>query len=366
MVRASHAEQCAVSLDKPLIFGGERAPAAGDASAVCVLKTLVPVALATAALGVWVYGGDEYEEDDGGYTRSKPAKASTSGQAGNGGENRLKAVGGAVANGLSGLKEAARNVVPKRRQFLPVDEWSACELSARKPLGNSFSKYTFALGSPAETFGLKLGESLKLMALDEAGKVCRSELYPASPAEDTGAFDIILKDSAFVVEDEERRFALMVEGLSVGDQVACKPGEDRMTYSGPDDVPIGSLHCVVAGLGALPALEMLRVLLPGRESSIDTANFIWVNEGEDDFGVCYDEVEGLYYRHSEVLEIACVVEDKGVDAPDLFQNEAFLEVLPMAYKPGDLVVVAGPPTFKENVRLFLQGQRFPDGVVVVL
>ena len=113
-------------------------------------------------------------------------------------------------------------MTPVKRAYLPATEWSACTLSGVMPLGDSgCTKYSFTLGDkaqvttpasrldafgsepsrtpacdPAQTFGLQLGETLSLMALDEDGKIRKSEMIPSSPREATGGFDLVVRDCA--------------------------------------------------------------------------------------------------------------------------------------------------------------------------
>ena len=137
--------------------------------------------------------------------------------------------------------------------------------------------------------------------------------------------------------------------MEVGDQVAAKPGTNKLTYAAPD--VITSVHFIVSGLGAVPGIAMisevrllsppparnlvalvphlqravyLLQLLPGSDSSIEQANLVWVNPSERDF-VMYGEAEKLWYKYSKVLDVGCVVEADLV-GPGLFQNDAFMEV----------------------------------------
>ena len=105
--------------------------------------------------------------------------------------------------------------------------------------------------------------------------------------------------------------------------MAAKPAAGRLNYGG-DYLPVSDLHCIANGLGSIPTLELIRELLPGSDSSIERANFVWVNEEEGQF-VLYDDVERLWYKYSRNLDISCVLE-KDCFGPGLLQNNAFLEV----------------------------------------
>ena len=106
-------------------------------------------------------------------------------------------------------------------------------------------------------------------------------------------------------------------------QLAAKPSEGRLDYKG-EYLPVSDLHCIASGLGSIPAVEIIRELLPGSASSIERANFVWVNEDESQF-VLYQDVEKLWYKYSRNLDISCVLE-KDCFGAGLLQNSAFLEV----------------------------------------
>ena len=104
-----------------------------------------------------------------------------------------------------------------------------------------------------------------------------------------------------------------------------------------------------------------------------------------------DEVEKLYKRYSKVLDIACVVE-KDVNGalfclktramapcsygaiesfccfpgPGLLSNNAFNEVMPVAYSEGTMYLVAGPPPFQDRICSILDDRRVPKGAIVLV
>ena len=96
-----------------------------------------------------------------------------------------------------------------------------------------------------------------------------------------------------------------------------------MSYEG-EYQPITELHCISNGLGSIALVELIRELLPARSSSIERANFIWVNEKKNQF-VLYEEIERLWYKYSKSLDVSCVLE-QDCSGSGLMKNSAFLQV----------------------------------------
>lgn len=94
------------------------------------------------------------------------------------------------------------------------------------------------------------------MALDDNGKMRREEVVPASAVGATGSFDIVLRDSSGGGDDDES-FAAMLETMEAGDEIAAKPGPNKMVDKG-GVAPVTDIHCIVSGTGAVSALGMLR------------------------------------------------------------------------------------------------------------
>jgi len=362
----------AVSLDQPLNFKNIQDSTQGGIQGL--LPAAIVVAGAYTSLKLYVGANDENSDEEDMVVRG-------------GIGTRLSA----VANRITGLynptdvSQQARvaavtvaeyagiaitqtwNALPAfRRECLPRESYNPCTYEGRTPLGvNSGAyRYSFKLESRKQTFGLQMGETMLLMVVAQDGEVHRAEVIPSSQRAKMGAFDIVLnKDEN---DAPTTAFAAMLDVMEVGEKVAARAGTNKMaSFRGPPGVPVTKLHCIMSGLGALPTLEILRELLRGRESSIEQANFVWVNAREKDF-VQYSEVEKLWNRKSKVLDVACVL-DPNFNNEQLFENDAFVEVLPVNYEPGDMAILVGPPEFRSNVRAYLSSiANFSDGVIVDL
>lgn len=383
-VRENYADtKIAVSLDQPLNFAQYHThrPSEGSGSGL----------LPAAVIGAGIYAGLKLyvgRNEDAVYAKEKPylvdenigshdkfGERSSSGM-----ESIVRKLSSldvlqqmrfAVAKAANyaevGIDNSRAVLLGNKKEYLSPDTWSACSYEGSTSLGaeSGITKHSFKFESRQQSFGLQMGETLMLMAIDDEGKVQRAEVIPSSSRAQSGGFDIVLKDY-----DEDNfqtaAFATMLSKMEQGDEVAAKAGTNRFaSFDGPHGVPITTLHCVVSGTSALPALEMLRELLRGRESSIETANFVWVNARDKDF-VQFSEVEKLWYRHSRVLETASILQDD-VNSERLFENSAFLEVLPEDYQEGSMVILGGPRRFRSNIRAYLTVVAgFPDGVIVEL
>jgi len=337
--KTSHASQLSVSLDRPVGYGESTQPDYG------VAKVVVPAALIGGAVLVAVMS----EVDLAGPFRGLKSLRDTT----------LKRAGASASNVKARLGGVLKKRPPKGKTYLPADEWSPLILESRETLGASgCSKYTFDLSHKAALFGLELGETLRVMALEEDGVTIQStEVVPCSPRSLTGTVSI-------VINDRTDPCGAILSRMDEGEPVAGRPGEKKLTYDGPEDVAISDLQCIVSGPDAVPAIEMLRELLGSGESSIEVANLVWVNSKQEDF-VLYSDAEALWEKHDDVLELACVVE-QDLTGPGLFTNEACLEVMPKEFVPGTMVVLAGPQEFTRNVKSKLLAAGFPPGVIVSL
>uniref|UniRef100_A0A7S2FHA9 FAD-binding FR-type domain-containing protein n=1 Tax=Florenciella parvula TaxID=236787 RepID=A0A7S2FHA9_9STRA len=288
--------------------------------------------------------------------------------------HRLKLLKGKGANFADSVRDTWTWVMPPQREQLGDGEWAACTLAGKTPItGSGCTRYSFRLNSARQTFGLGLGQALSLIGIDEANRVLKVHMIPATPRLMAGSFDLILPDedietkaqasrSLTASNAEEEGFGAMVQTMELGEQIAAKPGDERLTYDGY--LPIDDVHCIASGLGIVPALGLLNELLPSRASSVETANLVWVNEDEGDF-VNYVDMENVWYKFSKKLDVSCVL-DNDTFGSELWENEAFIASVPDSYVEGMMIVVAGPENFQLNVAKELAAKDFPEGAIVCL
>lgn len=84
----------------------------------------------------------------------------------------------------------------KRKEVLSSDGWTACSYQGGSLLGDSSGvhQFSFKFESPRQSFGLQMGETLSLMAIDDQGKVQRADVIPSSRRSKVGSFDIVLNE----------------------------------------------------------------------------------------------------------------------------------------------------------------------------
>lgn len=278
---------------------------------------------------------------------------------------RMNMLRGKASNAADAVRGLWRRISPPTVELLP-DDWASCVLIGKESLGDSgTTKYTFAFNGIYQTFQLQLGQALSMIALDEQSRVCRLETIPSSSRTATGYFEIILDDvpSQRFMTEEGQNFSELVGRMQMGEQLAARPGEKKMIYhTVPGAGPISEVHCIVNGLGIVPVVTMIKEILPNRDSSVDLANLVWVNENAQDF-VLYEDLERLYFKCPQKLEINCVVA-QDVYGPGVWGDEEFSQAVPRSFQDGNLMIVAGPEAFQNNIVSQLRANGVPDGAIM--
>ncbi|CAM9490177.1 unnamed protein product, partial [Chrysoparadoxa australica] len=245
--------------------------------------------------------------------------------------------------------------------LLSTSEWSVCTLAERTKVGSSCMMYRFRLQGPNCVLPLQLGQEVTLCSLNRQNQVMNGSFYPLSPRDSAGHFEIVTGREH---QDEGGEgFADLLGLLAIGDEVAVRPGMQRLVYQGPY-TPITDVLMVASGLGIVPMLQMVRELLPSRESSVDTASVVWLNEHAEDFAL-YDLLETAFYKFHRKLDVSCIIE-RDLFGHQLASNEKVREAIP-EFKIGALAVVSGPDDyFKAKVEAYLERHGWPREVIVTL
>lgn len=236
---------------------------------------------------------------------------------------------------------------------IDIKDWVPCVLEERENLPGGYLRYRFELDNPSAVIPLFMGQEVQLCVVDSNDKVLKDSFFPITPSTTKGHFDIITMKP--FGDSLSERFSRVLETMSVGDELAFKSGKYRLNYQGDDD-PIKSVTMIVSGLGVTPALQMLRGVLPGQESTVDDVEMLWINEERSDF-LCAKVIESLEYRYIEKLTITRLVQF------DLFGNDISKidrvrdEV--SSYEEGRLGVICGPDYVVSRARGLLQELGFP-------
>jgi len=390
--RVAVASEIAVSFDEPLKFTkGFDAAAAAAATQSSPLPSLAPWVLPALVTSIAIIAiqsllfRDRYLDDlDGDELQSMNGTSSRKQKRGLAGvfpfslvsrtlgsiqsedmTQRMNVLRGKASNAADSCRALWKKISPPTVELLP-DDWASCVLIGKEPLGDSgTTKYTFAFKGIYQTFQLQLGQAMSLIALDEQSRVCRLETIPSSSRTATGYFEIILDDvpSPRFMTEEQTNFSQLIGRMELGEQLAARPGEKRMVYhTTPGSEPISEVHCIVNGLGIVPVVTMIKEILPNRDSSVELANLVWVNENAQDF-VLYEDLERLYFKCPQKLEITCVVA-QDVYGPGVWSDEEFSQAVPRAFRDGNLVIVAGPEAFQNNIVTQLRSNGVPDGAIM--
>lgn len=154
----------------------------------------------------------------------------------------------------------------------------------------------------------------------------------------------------------------MKQELKVGDEVAVQPGPRKLAYRG-QYLPVTEMVYFAVGVGIVPVLEQVRAVLPSGSSSVDNVSVIWVNEDTKDFDVTSEQLEKEYFKYDTKLAVSCIVEKLRTN--DIETNQEITAAIP-DFRPGVMVVVAGPEQVAEKARAYLIQQGYPEDCICKL
>lgn len=259
---------------------------------------------------------------------------------------------------------------------MPFDEqgsdgWGVCTLKSKKRYGQTnFVQYDFELPHADYVLPLELGQQISLMCLDTDANVAKGDFYQFSPTlmQKKGEFSVLVPNRSHesnvraVGLDAANLVRVMNQEMRVGDEIALKPGPSKLRYRG-QFLPVTDMVYVACGTGIVPVLEQSRAVLADLDSSVDSVSVIWINEDTKDFDQTADLLEKEYYKYSNKLAVACIV-DK-FRKKDLSENVELNEAVPV-YKPGTMAVLAGPSDVTKQAIRFLEERGYSKDVICVL
>lgn len=242
-----------------------------------------------------------------------------------------------------------------------TEGWGVCTLASREEVGRSrFVRYGFDLPREDHTLDLLTGQQLTLCYLDRRDNAAKGDYYPYSPKAQKGSFSILVpRDKRVYAEDEE--ITPDFTELTVGDEIALKPGPETFQYRG-QYLPVTDLLHIVAGEGIAPVLNQVKSVLPSGSSSLKLIKVVWMNKSEKDFDIGQSTLEEDYYKYFKKLAVSCIVEDFEKD--DLWDNAETVANIPR-FNPGTMVVVSGPRSFVGKSKDFLIEMGYPDECICV-
>jgi len=183
-------------------------------------------------------------------------------------------------------------------ELIDIKDWKVCSLYERENLSGGYMRYRFEMGNEAGVLPLYIGQELQMCAIDSKDRVYKESVFPISGSKPRGYFDIILKRE----KEGDDSFSKALDSIPLGDELAFKAGKYRLKYTG-EDGNINSVTLVASGLGIAPAIQIIRGILPDRQSTVDDMELLWVNEDEKDF-ICTEDVESLevIYNFYQILK----------------------------------------------------------------
>lgn len=158
---------------------------------------------------------------------------------------------------------------------------------------------------------------------------------------------------------------MLKQDLKVGDEVALKPGKNRLEYRG-QYLPVTDMVYFACGTGIVPVMDQVRMVLPSSaSSSVESVTVVWVNESTRDFDVIAEQLEKEYNKHSSKLAVSCIVDDLTKGQNTLSENSEIYEAVP-DFIPGTMAVLSGPvPIMKQAVE-YLEGRGYPLDCLCIL
>jgi NAD(P)H-flavin reductase len=189
--------------------------------------------------------------------------------------------------------------------------------------------------------------------VDSQNKVFKEPFFAVSSPSSQGYFDIIVRRDRDT--NSADKFTKALDTLALGDEIAFKVGRNRLNYIGIDDV-IEHISIVASGMGIVPAIQILRGILPAFDSTVETVDLLWINEDKIDF-FCNREIEKLEYRYFERFSVTRILET------DLYGRDLskVSEVTKQfsKFESGKIGIICGPDYVINKMRSLFYDMEYP-------
>lgn len=153
--------------------------------------------------------------------------------------------------------------------------------------------------------------------------------------------------------------------MKVGDEVALRPGGNRLEYRG-QYLPVTDMLYVACGTGIVPVMDQVRAVLPNdSSSSVKSVTVVWINESTRDFDVTADQLEKEYFKYSNKLAVSCIVDDLSKSETAMEDNVEIYEAVP-EFKPGTMAVLSGPVAIMDKAADYLVERGYPADCICIL
>lgn len=158
---------------------------------------------------------------------------------------------------------------------------------------------------------------------------------------------------------------MLKEDLKVGDEIALKPGKNRLAYRG-QYLPVTDMVYVACGTGIAPVMDQVRMVLPPTSSSsVESVTVVWINKSTRDFDVNAEQLEKEYHKFNTKLAVACIVDDLTKEESVMSHNTEIFEAVP-DFIPGTMAVLSGPVEVMEKAMQYLQARGYPMDCMCLL
>lgn len=191
--------------------------------------------------------------------------------------------------------------------------------------------------------------------------------FLASPPEAEGYFDILCPiESAQLAGDA--RLSEALQFLQVGDELAVKGGSKRLSIPGGGET-IDVLSVLASGMGILPTLQLLRMVLADPQSSVRQVEVVWINDAKKDF-LFNEQLSALEELHGETggasgrLRVTRVV-DREAGNPNTLLNGQLRSAV-SAYMDGCVAMVMAEGVVAGKAKQLFAALGYPQDCVAAL
>ncbi len=150
--------------------------------------------------------------------------------------------------------------------------------------------------------------------------------------------------------------------MKVGDEIAIKPGDRRLSYRG-QYLPVTEMVYIAVGVGIVPVLDQIRSVLPTGTSSVKNVSVVWINDDTRDFDANAELLEREYFKFSSKLAVACIVDDIRVKS---LEDNAEVDAAVPNFSPGTMAVLSGPRELMRKAAAYLIDRGYPKDCLCVL